>query len=176
MNSTGGMKAILPALPLPRRLPSTGPGRGLRDRFRTLWASFHLNIRGFRVWFAGDTGYNGIQFREIGERFGGMDLALVPIGAYAPRWFMRPQHVDPEEAVKIHMDIGARLSIGMHWATFQLSAEAVDDPRRELAHALKQRGPNVAPFITLALGEIRELATTVAASPAADLSLAQGNS
>lgn len=140
-------------------------GRGLNDRFRTLWASFHLDIQGFRVWFAGDTGYNQYQFREIGERLGGMDLALIPIGAYAPRWFMQPQHIDPAEAVKIHREIGAKFSIGMHWATFQLSAEALDDPRQKLALALSQAqaqtetqaGATVAPFVTLSIGETRQL-------------------
>lgn len=132
-------------------------GRGLRDRNRTLWASFHLNIGGFLAWFAGDTGYNEFQFRQIGQRLGGMDLALIPIGAYAPRWFMKPQHIDPEEAVRIHEEIGARLSIAMHWGTFQLSAEEIDAPRQRLETALRRRPSHAAPFITLPIGATRKI-------------------
>ena len=132
-------------------------GRGLRDRNRSLWAGFHLDLDGFRFWFAGDTGYNEVQFREIGRQLGGMDLALIPIGAYDPRWFMKAQHIDPDEAVRIHEEIGARLSIGMHWGTFQLSAEEIDAPRRRLEEALRRRPAHVAPFITLPIGATRDI-------------------
>lgn len=107
--------------------------RGLFDRNETLWASWLLDIGGARLWFAGDTGYNEVQFKEIGERAGRIDLALIPIGGYAPRWFMGTHHVDPEGAIKIHRDIGATRSIGMHWGTFPLTAEGPMDPPRELA-------------------------------------------
>ncbi len=131
-------------------------GRGLRDRNRSLWCGWHLRIGDFSLWFAGDTGYNDIQFREIGDHFQGVDLALIPIGAYEPRWFMRRQHINPEEAVRIHREIRSRLSVGMHWGTFQLSAEDVDAPREQLAHALR-RHDQPHPFITMAVGESRLL-------------------
>jgi len=138
-------------------------GRGLRDRNRTLWCGWHLAIGEFSAWFAGDTGYNEIQFREIGEHFGGMDLALIPIGAYEPRWFMRRQHINPEEAVRIHREVRSQLSVGMHWATFQLSAEDVDAPRAQLTHALR-RQDDTRPFITMAIGESRLITATPAAT------------
>jgi len=111
-------------------------GRGLRDRNRRLWAGFVFEADGCKVFFAGDTGYSP-DFAEIGRRFAPIDLALIPIGAYAPRGFMRPVHVDPEEAVKIHQDVGSRLSLAMHWGTFRLTIEPLDEPPRWLAAALQ---------------------------------------
>ena len=70
-------------------------GRGLFDRNETLWASWLIEFGDFNVWFGGDTGYNEVQFKEIGERWNDIDLALIPIGAYAPRWFMMTSHVNP---------------------------------------------------------------------------------
>ena len=127
--------------------------RTLFDRNQTLWAAWHIQIADFSLWFAGDTGYNDIQFKEIGEHFKEIDLGLIPIGAYAPRWFMKSQHVNPEEAVRIHQDINARQSIGMHWGTFQLSAEKMHAPKLELAEALKQHNIPETDFQTLAIGE-----------------------
>lgn len=137
-------------------------GRGLRDRNRSLWCGWHLRLADFNVWFAGDTGYNDVQFRDIGEHFTSIDLALIPIGAFEPRWFMRRQHVNPEEAARIHQEVGARLSVGMHWGTFQLSAEEIDAPREQLTRALAQQ-PDARPFITMAIGESREIQLTGAA-------------
>ena len=77
-----------------------------------------------RMYFAGDTGYCP-AFKEIGQRYGPFDLAFIPIGAYEPRWFMGPQHVDPEQAVQIHVDVRAKQSIGVHWATFALAYEVI---------------------------------------------------
>ena len=93
-----------------------------------------------RLYFAGDTGYNDRDFVETGRRFGPFDLALIPIGAYEPRWFMKPMHVNPEEAVQIHVDIGAKQSLAMHWGTFPLTAETPGEPPRRLRHALAERG------------------------------------
>lgn len=131
-------------------------GRTARDRNRTLWCGFVVEVAGKRVFFAGDTGYSK-DFADIGERFAPIDLALIPIGAYAPRWFMRAMHVNPEEAVRIHRDIGARRSVAMHWGTFRLTEEALDEPPRQLAAALARA--RVAPdkFLTLAHGETRPL-------------------
>ena len=127
--------------------------RGLFDRDKTLWAAWHIEIADFSLWFGGDTGYNQIQFKEIGEKWSDIDLGLIPIGAYAPRWFMKAQHVDPLEAIKVHNDIGAKLSIGMHWATFQLSAEPVLEPKKKIQLAVENNliAENV--FITMAIGE-----------------------
>lgn len=127
--------------------------RTLFDRNKTLWAAWHIRIADFSLWFAGDTGYNDRQFKEIGEHFKQIDLGLIPIGAYAPRWFMKAQHVNPEEAVRIHQDINARHSIGMHWGTFQLSAEKMDAPKLELAAALEKFQLADTAFRTLAIGE-----------------------
>jgi L-ascorbate metabolism protein UlaG (beta-lactamase superfamily) len=99
--------------------------RGLTDTCRTLWGGWVLTApEGRRIHFAGDTGY-GHWFRAIGHRYPGIDLALLPIGAYDPRWWLRDVHCDPEEAVQAAMDLGARRMAPMHWGTFVLSAEPV---------------------------------------------------
>ncbi|MDR1817476.1 MAG: MBL fold metallo-hydrolase [Puniceicoccales bacterium] len=108
--------------------------RALGARNGRLWGGFWLEITGGpRIYFAGDTGYNTRLFPEIRRRLGNPDLALLPVGAYAPRWFMSPQHCDPAQAVRIHLDLGARRSVAMHWGCFRLTDEARDDPPRELA-------------------------------------------
>lgn len=121
------------------------PTKHWSNRFGTprnhrLWGGFFLNLGAKRVWFAGDSGYDGKLFRTIGERFGAPDLALIPIGAYEPRWFMAPMHMNPAEAVQAHLDSGARRSIAMHWGTFQLTDEARDDPPRNLNVAMTAAG------------------------------------
>lgn len=127
--------------------------RGLNDRFETLWASWSLQIGELHIWFAGDTGYNPIQFKEIGNRLPPIDTGLIPIGAYAPRWFMQAYHVNPSEAVQIHKDIDAAMSIGMHWGTFPLTAEAPMAPVEELHHILQQADAAGIDFRTLAIGQ-----------------------
>jgi N-acyl-phosphatidylethanolamine-hydrolysing phospholipase D len=126
------------------------------DTNRTLWGGWIVDHPSFRFYLAGDTGY-GPLFKEIGRRFAPIDLAALPIGAYEPRWFMSPVHVDPEEAVRIHLDVGARRSVGMHWGTFQLTDEALDEPPRTLATALAAL--QVAPehFYVLGFGESQVL-------------------
>jgi N-acyl-phosphatidylethanolamine-hydrolysing phospholipase D len=128
------------------------------DRYETLWAGWALQIGDFSAWFVGDTGYNEHQFREIGERLGPFDLALLPIGAYAPRWFMQEVHINPEEAVHIHRDVRARHSIGIQWGAFILTAEPVDEPPRALAAAREKHGIAESEFETLKVGETRVLA------------------
>ncbi len=108
--------------------------RTLWDRNRTLWAGFVVESAGVTIYFAGDTGYSPL-FEDISRRFPQIDLALIPIGAYEPRWFMQPVHVNPEEAVRIHRDVGARRSFGMHFGTFQLTDEGIDEPIAALARA-----------------------------------------
>ncbi|MGD8640222.1 MAG: MBL fold metallo-hydrolase, partial [Gammaproteobacteria bacterium] len=111
--------------------------RTLFDAFERLWASWVIEAQGKRIFFAGDTGY-AKHFKEIGGKYGHFDLALIPIGAYEPRWFMKSYHVNPEESVKIHQDINARYSVAMHWGTFILTDEPLDEPPLKLAEALKK--------------------------------------
>ena len=118
-----------------------------------LWSGFHLRTPDTSVLFTGDTAYDDEMFVNIHTRLGPPDLALIPIGAYLPRWFMKEQHCDPAEAVQIHRDLGARLSIGMHWGTFPLTDDGFADPPRELAAALVAAGLPPAVFITPAPGE-----------------------
>ncbi len=128
--------------------------RGLFDRRETLWASWRIELGDKAIWFAGDTGYNPKLFKEIGERSGPVDLGLIPIGAYDPRSFMKTYHVDPDEAVMIHRDIGARQSIGMHWGTFPLTAEEPMEPPRRLEAARAREGMPEDEFRAVDVGQI----------------------
>lgn len=128
--------------------------RGLRDRRMALWSGFWLNCPAAQVWFAGDTGYgDGAVFREIRARYGRPDVAIIPIGAYEPRWFMAHQHVAPHESVRIFEDVGAQQAIGMHWGTFQLTNEARNDPRDHLHASLASAGIDKNRFRALEPGE-----------------------
>lgn len=114
-------------------------GRGLFDHDHTLWMGCVIEFQNRkRLYFAGDTGYNDHDFKTIGQKFGGMDLSLLPIGAYAPRKFMQPVHVNPQEAVLIHQEVGSKLSVGGHWGTFRLSNEGLERPPYDLYCALKK--------------------------------------
>jgi L-ascorbate metabolism protein UlaG (beta-lactamase superfamily) len=93
-----------------------------------LWGGFMVKVGGRQVYFAGDSGYQEGLFAEIGRRCGPPDLALIPIGAYEPRWFMKDAHMNPAEAVRVHREVGARRSIAMHWGTFQLTDEGREEP------------------------------------------------
>ena len=128
-------------------------GRTATDTNTSLWCSWLLEMDGFRFYFGGDTGY-GQLFHDIGELFAPIDLALLPIGAYDPRWFMAPVHVAPEEAVKIHQDIGARQSVAMHWGTFVLTDEPMDEPPRRLRLALESQGISESVFRVMQHGEV----------------------
>ncbi len=121
------------------------PARHWSNRLGTprnhrLWGGFMLTLRARRIWFVGDTGYDGEIFRAVRARVGPPDLALVPIGAYEPRWFMAPMHMNPAEAVQAHREVGARVSVAMHWGTFQLTDEGRDDPPAALAAARAAAG------------------------------------
>jgi L-ascorbate metabolism protein UlaG (beta-lactamase superfamily) len=127
------------------------------DRNRALWGSFVLSAAHRRIFFAGDSGY-GPHFREIRDRTDPnrtdpIDLALLPIGAYEPRWFMKDIHMNPAEAVQAHLDLGARQSIGMHFGTFQLTAESITDPLTHLEQALDAQRLPGSEFRALELGE-----------------------
>ena len=105
--------------------------RGLFDRNRTLWCGYWIEAAGRTVYFAGDTAF-GDHFTRIREHFGAPRLALLPIGAYEPRWFMSPVHMGPEGAVRAHEMLGARTSIAIHHGTFQLGDEGIDTPKKVL--------------------------------------------
>ena len=105
------------------------------DRNKALWGSFAFELAGRRTYFAGDTGY-GEHFTSIRARIGRMHLALLPIGAYEPRWFMKDIHMDPAEAVQASRDLDARQSVAMHFGTFQLTPEGIDEPVQALRAAL----------------------------------------
>ena len=122
------------------------------DRNRALWGSFVVELEGRRLYFGGDSGY-APHFAEIRERVGDIELALLPIGAYEPRWFMRPIHMNPSEAVQAHLDLGAGQSVGMHFGTFQLTTEAIDEPLHALDRARRERGVPADAFRTLGFGE-----------------------
>ena len=129
--------------------------RGPRDRRMALWGGFMLRMDNALVYFAGDTGYgDGAIFRAMRHRHGAADMALIPIGAYAPRWFMAAQHVDPDEAVCMFNDLGARQGIGIHWGTFPLTNEPREEPVAKLAAALAQAGIAPERFRAAAPGDL----------------------
>jgi L-ascorbate metabolism protein UlaG (beta-lactamase superfamily) len=103
---------------------------------RRLWGGFHLRVAGQSVYFLGDSAYDSTLFPRIGRQLGAPDLALIPIGAYEPQWFMLTAHMNPAESVQVHRDIGSRLSLAMHWGCWHLSDEGREDPPRALATAL----------------------------------------
>jgi len=131
--------------------------RSLWDRNETLWASWMFQVGDFTAWYSGDTGYNPYQFKEIGSRFPAIDLALISIGAYEPRWFMKDMHINPAEAVQIHQDIGARYSLAVQWGTFPLTAEPIDDPPAKLRQALGEKNISPARFEILHIGEVKTI-------------------
>ena len=109
------------------------------DRCKTLWGGFMMQTPDHLIFFSGDTGW-GSHFAEIRRLLGAADLALLPIGAYEPRWFLEPVHMNPDEAVRAHLALGARQSIGMHYGTFQLTDEGIDAPLHDLAKARMEHG------------------------------------
>lgn len=137
--------------------------RGVGDRNRTLWGGWACFSPGLHWYFSGDSGYTK-DFADTGERFaarngpGGFDLALLGIGAYEPRWFMKEQHMNPAEAVQAHKDLRARQSIGVHWGTFSLTDEPLDEPPRALARARTEHGLAETDFSVMKIGETRRVA------------------
>jgi L-ascorbate metabolism protein UlaG (beta-lactamase superfamily) len=121
------------------------------DRNLALWGGFAFDVGGKRAYFAGDTGYVP-YFGEIRQRVGTIDAAILPIGAYEPRWFMKPLHMNPAEAVQAHIDLGSPLSIASHFGTFRLTAEGIDDPVADLMHALSERDVAASRFRVLDVG------------------------
>ena len=122
-----------------------------------LWGGFVLDTPTGRIYCAGDTGYqDGKIFAEIRNRCGAPSIAVLPIGAYEPRWFMQMQHTDPAEAVQIAIDVGAQYLLGAHWGTFQLTDEPWDEPARLLEEAMKKRGPNGLTALPMKAGDVWE--------------------
>ncbi|WP_428925908.1 MBL fold metallo-hydrolase [Marinibacterium sp. SX1] len=129
-------------------------GRGLRDRDRSLWASYFIQRGSRSVFFGGDSGYSS-QFTDIRETLGAPEVALLGMGAYEPRWFMKPLHMNPAEAVMAHRDLRAGHSIGMHFGTFQLASEAFQQPVEDLEKALAEDPAHAERFATMREGEVR---------------------
>lgn len=134
--------------------------RSPTDAMRTLWGGFAVRAPDCHLFFAGDTAYSS-DFVDIRKHFasaqapelGGFDMALLPIGAYEPRWFMKDQHCNPAEAVQIFKDLDAKRALAVHWGTFQLTDEALDEPPRALAQALQAQGISDQVFQVLAIGQ-----------------------
>jgi L-ascorbate metabolism protein UlaG (beta-lactamase superfamily) len=122
------------------------------DRNRALWGGFVLTLDHRCIYFAADTAYAPF-FHEIRQRFGAIDLALLPIGAYEPRWFMQSVHMNPPEAVQAHIDLGVRESIAMHFGTFQMTPEGIDEPVRALEEARRVNNVPASAFRVLGFGE-----------------------
>ena len=132
--------------------------RGVTDRNKALWSAFVIETPAGRIYHVADSGYgSGHHFRAARERYGPFRLAVLPIGAYEPRWFMREQHMNPEEAVLALADCGAELAAGHHFGTFQLTDEAFDAPPLALAAARTKAGLVADRFRTMQPGEVWEL-------------------
>jgi L-ascorbate metabolism protein UlaG (beta-lactamase superfamily) len=125
--------------------------RGIYDRNKTQWCGYVIECQERLVYFAGDTGF-GHHFAQIREEFGSPHLALLPIGAYEPRWFMSPVHMAPDEAIRAHEILGARTSIAIHHGTFQLSDEGIDTPKKQLSAYAQHES-----FLVLKNGEFADI-------------------
>lgn len=137
--------------------------RGMRDRRMALWASFVLDTPAGRIYHIGDTGFHsGINYRAVAEKHGGFRLAILPVGAYDPRWFMAAQHQDPNEAVEGMKLANADFAIGHHWGTFQLTNEAIEEPRDLLLAALDTAGIARERFRPLQPGEAWDIPSGIA--------------
>lgn len=130
--------------------------RGVCDRDKVLWTGFVLEGPAGRVYFGGDTGY-GPHFAEVGQRFGPMRLAVLPIGAYRPRWFMSHVHIDPAEALAAALDLRAATAVGMHFGTFKQADDGRDEPIADLHRALDEAGVSRERFWVLGFGEGRDV-------------------
>jgi L-ascorbate metabolism protein UlaG (beta-lactamase superfamily) len=132
--------------------------RSLSDRNMMLWASFVIEAPAGRIYFVGDSSYgDGQHFRDARERHGPFKLAILPIGAYEPRWFMADQHMNPAESVQAFIDCGAELALAHHYGTFQLTDEPIDAPLLALAAALKGAGIPAERFAALQPGQVWKL-------------------
>jgi len=130
--------------------------RGAFDDDKQLWGSWSIIGPKNRFWFGGDTAYAYDAFKQIGQKYGPFDLAAIPIGAYNPSWYMRWDHVNPEEAIMIHRDIKSKMSFGMHWGTFKLTNEPWLEPREKLRDLLREKNIPPEEFQVLNIGETVE--------------------
>jgi L-ascorbate metabolism protein UlaG (beta-lactamase superfamily) len=129
--------------------------RGTRDRSMALWAGFVVEAPAGKIYVVGDTGFHdGINYRAAAEKHGGFKVALLPIGAYNPRWFMKAQHQNPEDAVAGHLLCNAETSIAHHWGMFQLTNEPLEEPIERLAKARTENGLRDEAFIALRPGQV----------------------
>jgi L-ascorbate metabolism protein UlaG (beta-lactamase superfamily) len=143
------------AIPVPARHWSA---RGLRDRNKALWSAFVIETPAGKIYHVGDTGYgDGSYFKQNRAQHGPFRFAILPVGAYEPRWFMRDQHMNPEEAVQAFRDLGVELALGHHYGTFQLTDEAIDAPEIALVAARQAAGVTPEQFRLLKPGAIWEL-------------------
>lgn len=126
--------------------------RHLWDKNEALWGSWMIDNGIQKIYHGGDSGYSG-HFRDIKSRLGIPDLALLPIGAYEPRWFMKHHHMNPAEAVQAHIDLGATRSIGMHFGTFQLTDEGIKQPELDLKKAKADSKISDDQFLVLEQGQ-----------------------
>ena len=132
--------------------------RGLFDRNRALWASFVLETPAGKIYIVCDSGYgDGLHFRRVADRHGPLRLAILPIGSYEPRWFMRDQHMNPSDAVRALADCGAERALAHHHGTFQLTDEAIDAPALALAEALDASSIPSERFVALKPGQVVEI-------------------
>lgn len=128
--------------------------RGLFDQYKSLWGSYVIEYNNKNIFFGGDGGYCE-HFKQIRQKIGAFDLSFVGIGSYEPRWFMQDMHTNPEEAAQIHLDLNSKLSVGMHFGTFQLSAESIDQPIIDLQIAKNKLQIPDNEFITMDVGQTK---------------------
>jgi L-ascorbate metabolism protein UlaG (beta-lactamase superfamily) len=132
--------------------------RGLFDRNKALWASFVIETPAGKLYIVCDSGYgDGKHFRRVAEAHGPLRLAILPIGAYEPRWFMKDQHMNPSDAVKALADCGAAQALAHHHGTFQLTDEAIDAPAIALGEALDEAKMAREKFVALKPGQVFEV-------------------
>lgn len=125
--------------------------RSLNNRNRSLWCGWVIQAGKLNFWFTGDTGYSA-NLMEIPHRLGPFNLAALPIGAYAPRWFMQEQHMDPQQAVLLHQQLGCPLSVPIHWGVFELGDESLDSPPVELVQSVQESGLQPGKFSAWKIG------------------------
>ncbi|MDP6179044.1 MAG: MBL fold metallo-hydrolase, partial [Desulfatiglandales bacterium] len=126
--------------------------RSFFSQNKSLWGGWVIRSTDFRFFFAGDSGYN-LHFKEIGRKLGPFDLSVIPIGAYEPRWFMRYHHITPEEALQVHFDVRSKKSLAIHWGTFILTDEPLDEPPKRLKKVIKEKRLSNDGFLVLRHGE-----------------------
>lgn len=151
----GDRVALAPGLQVLAEPAHHWSARATNDRNHALWASFLVRSESHSVYFAGDTGFGGGRhFHAIASRHPRIDVALLPIGAYEPRWFMAPHHMNPGDAVRALRILKAKSALGYHWGTFRLTDEGVDQPPQDLAVALQQEEISARRFIAMRPGQV----------------------